>query len=243
MATVVATSSERSKVFYAGTAVLILGIVFVGFSPGYAGRLAGAAAPLPWFVHVHAAVFVGWMLLLIAQAGLVSAGRVDVHRKLGASAAVLVPLMLVLGYWTSIYGAQHNHPFETGRAVGVPFPDSYAFLVVPLGDLAVFAGLVAGALALRRRPEWHKRFMILAAAGGFLWPAISRMPHVVGNFPLMFAVMALPIVALLVHDFVTRGRPHAATLIGLLAILGSFPLRIAIGNSAWWHDFAVRLAS
>ena len=96
---------------------------------------------------------------------------------------------------------------------------------------------------IRTAPEWHKRLMILAAAGGFLWPAISRMPHVVGNFPLMFAVMALPIVALLVHDFVTRGRPHAATLAGLLAIVGSFPLRIAIGNSAWWHDFAVRLAS
>lgn len=243
MATVVATSSERSRVFYAGTAVLILGIVAVGFGPGYAARLSGAAAPVPWFVHVHAAVFVGWMLLLIAQAGLVSAGRVDLHRKLGASAAVLVPLMLVLGYWTSIYGAQHNHPFETGKAVGVPFPDSYAFLVVPLGDLAVFAGLVAGALALRRRPDWHKRFMILAAAGGFLWPAITRIPHVVGNTPLMFAVLAPPIVALLVHDFVTRGRPHAATLAGLLAIVGSFPLRIAIGNSAWWHDFAVWLAS
>ena len=175
--------------------------------------------------------------------GLVSVRRVDLHRKLGTSTAVLVPLMLVLGYWTSIYGAQHNHPFSTGKAADIPFPDAYAFLVVPLGDLVVFAGLVAAALALRRRPEWHKRFVILAAAGAFLVPASTRIAQAVGNLPLMFAVVALPIVAPLVHDVVTRRRPHLATVVGLLVIAVSIPLRIAIGNSAWWHDLAVRLAS
>jgi len=243
MATVVATSAQRSRVFYAGVALLLLAIVGTGFGPSYVARIGGAdTAALPWFVHVHAAVFVGWMLLLIVQASLVSAGRTAVHRRLGALAAVLVPLMLVLGYWTAIHGAQHNHPFSTGKAVGVPFADGYAFLVVPLGDLALFAAMVAAALALRRQPGWHKRFMVLAAAGGFLWPAITRMPHVVGTLPLMLAVLALPVVALLVHDFVERGRPHLATVIGALAIGASFPIRTAIGNSAWWHDLAVQLA-
>jgi hypothetical protein len=56
-------------------AALMLATVFIGFAPTY--YLAGVfQAPLPnRLIHVHGAAFSCWMLLLIVQTSLVSAGR------------------------------------------------------------------------------------------------------------------------------------------------------------------------
>jgi hypothetical protein len=61
--------------FFPGVAWLMLLTVFIGFAPSY--YLAGALrAPLPSVaIHVHAAVFSCWILLLIAQTSLTVAGR------------------------------------------------------------------------------------------------------------------------------------------------------------------------
>jgi len=42
-------------------------------------------------------VFSCWILLLITQTSLVSAGRVDIHRRLGIAGVVLACLMVVVG--------------------------------------------------------------------------------------------------------------------------------------------------
>jgi hypothetical protein len=36
-------------------------------------------------IHLHGAVFSCWILLLVAQTSLVSAGRIDIHRRLGVA--------------------------------------------------------------------------------------------------------------------------------------------------------------
>jgi hypothetical protein len=65
-------------VFFSAMAVLMLVTVFVGFAHTY--YLAGIfRAPLPsLIIHVHGAAFSCWMLLLLTQTTLVSAGRVDI---------------------------------------------------------------------------------------------------------------------------------------------------------------------
>src|SRR6266481_4123742 len=72
--------------FFSGMALLLAATVFVGFAPSY--YLAGIfRAPLPsMIVHVHGAVFTGWILLFITQTSLVSSRRVDIHRRLGVVA-------------------------------------------------------------------------------------------------------------------------------------------------------------
>jgi hypothetical protein len=85
MTTVVAETVERrlDRYFFSGIAFLMTGTVFLGFARSY--YLAGVfRAPLPnWLIHLHGAAFSIWILLLVAQTSLVSAGRVDVHRRLG----------------------------------------------------------------------------------------------------------------------------------------------------------------
>ncbi|MHB8677930.1 MAG: hypothetical protein ACYDCE_15915, partial [Candidatus Acidiferrales bacterium] len=95
MATVVTGASDTKKLpakltraganrrfehlFFSGMSLVILAVVFRGFARTY--FLAGVfRAPLPSIlVHIHGAAFTCWILLLVAQTSLVSAGRVDIH--------------------------------------------------------------------------------------------------------------------------------------------------------------------
>src|SRR5437660_4460628 len=83
--------------FFSAMALLMLATVFVGFARTY--YLAGVFhAPLPsLIIHVHGAAFSCWILLLVSQTTLVSAGRVDIHRRLGIAGFLLACLMVVLG--------------------------------------------------------------------------------------------------------------------------------------------------
>src|SRR3979411_1735862 len=90
-------SRQYDNYFFSGMALLILATVLVGFARTY--FLAGVfRAPLPsLIIHIHGAVFSSWILLLIAQTALVTAGRVDIHRRLGLLGFGLACLMVTPG--------------------------------------------------------------------------------------------------------------------------------------------------
>lgn len=120
--------------FFSGMALLMLVTVFVGFAPSY--YLAGLLrAPLPSpIIHVHGALFSCWILLLVTQTSLVSAGRVDVHRRLGIAGFMLDCVRVVVGVLAATDGrvrqagppvrARICEPGATGRALSY---DSLAF--------------------------------------------------------------------------------------------------------------------
>jgi hypothetical protein len=121
-------------------ALLILGIVFIGFAHTY--YLAGvfhAKLPSP-IVHVHGALFSCWILLLITQITLVSAGRVDWHMRLGISGMILAGRMVLVGFAT-IIGAVRRH--------SAPGMSTESLFAVDVIQLSVFAVLVSWALAVR----------------------------------------------------------------------------------------------
>lgn len=239
MATVLESGMARPRrLFYTGVVATLILVVIAGFAPSYVARIEGAE-PIPSFVHAHAAVFTLWLLVMLAQTLLIGAGRADWHKRLGMAAAVLVVPMLALGYQTAIFGARRGHPF--GIDPTPPLPDSLTFLIVPLFDLVLFASFVGAALLLRRRPEAHKRLMVLAGIGGFAWPAITRIPGIAGQPGPMFGLLAVLVLALPIHDLVTQRRVHAASVVGVVAIAASFVLRRAIGRSEVWHDLAAWL--
>lgn len=51
---------------------------------------------LPPIIHLHAAVFTSWLVVLVIQTTLVLRGRTAVHRRLGVAGVVLAALMLVV---------------------------------------------------------------------------------------------------------------------------------------------------
>jgi hypothetical protein len=131
-------------IFFSAMALLMLVTVFVGFAPTY--YLAGVFhAPLPsTIIHVHGAVFTCWILLLVTQTSLVSAGRVDIHRRLGMAGFLLACLMVIVG----VLAATDSLVREAGPAGR----DAKFFYIVPLTDMLIFATLVVLACRARFNP-------------------------------------------------------------------------------------------
>ncbi len=244
------TETERrvavdDRRFFAGMALAAFAVVFTGFSSSYylwpitRATLYPAGQPisssLPLVVHLHAVLFSAWVLLLVTQVSLVVTGRVAVHRRLGGLAAGLIPLMVVTGLVTAVRGARD------GWNPGGPYPDALSFMFVGVADITVFAGLAGAGLAWRRRPDLHKRLMLLATLGGLMWPAITRMPILSGRFVPMFALLSTLVLAPAVRDLWHGARTRWVTLLVGLGILATFPLRVVIGTSAPWRAFATWL--
>ncbi len=233
--TLAARGSERR--FFAGLVALIAATVLLGFARSYYLRPVLAPPPvlaqraLTPLIHVHAALFTGWIALLIAQTRLVAARRVDLHRRLGLLGAALAALMMLSGTLTALHGAL--------RGVAPGGGDPLRFLVMPLFSLLLFAALFVAALRARATPQTHKRLMLLATIA-LLPPALARYVILYLGFgpPVVLALSVLFVVPLVVWDLRTLGRLHPATLWGGLLVVGSMPLRLAIGFTAGWLAFA-----
>jgi hypothetical protein len=150
--------------FFLSMVVLILGMVFIGFAHSY--FLAGvfhAKLPSP-LVHVHGALFSCWILLLIAQITLVSAGRVNWHMRLGVFGMILAGLMVLVGFATLIAAVRRHAVF--GMSLEALFADDVL-------QLSTFAVLVAWAFSVRTDGPAHKRLIILATWHCWVrrWPA------------------------------------------------------------------------
>jgi len=226
---------SRERLFFGGMGLTILILVLWGFARSWLlrGMLAdGPAAPLPALVHVHGAVFLSWVLLFIAQAALISARNLRWHRILGFSSLALAAAMVVLGVEVAVGQYQ--------RGSGPPGIEPLSWLAAPLFDLPVFAGLVAAGVVWRHRPQVHKRLMLLATLV-FLQAALGRFQPFPPDFlagEAMTLVAWLATLPLLVWDFATRGRPHAATLVGIGVLGAEQVLRLALWNTEGWHAVA-----
>jgi uncharacterized membrane protein YozB (DUF420 family) len=170
---------------------------------------------LPLLLHVHGAVFTLWVLLFVAQPAFIARGSTALHRKIGWLGAALAVAMLVMGVAATLFTVHYGY---------IPsfFPPAI-FLVMNLVGIAVFAGLVAAGIALRKRGEWHKRLM-LGATVSILGPGLGRllpMPSFGAAAPLiLFGVGMLFALAGPVADLIVRRRVHPAYywVVGAIAL-------------------------
>lgn len=217
--------------FFSGMAVVILLAVLVGFARTYFLRgILPAPTPAPLgltpFIHLHSLLFTGWVFLLLVQARLVAAKRIDIHRRLGMGAAVLAAMMVGIGTLVAIQAVV--------RGVGPFGMDPRGFLIIPLFALGLFAVFVVMGIWARRDPQRHKRLMLLATIA-LLPPAIARWVLPMGFAPPVVLVVAtLFLVPLVVWDLKTRGRLHPVTLWGGLLLVVSGPLRLALAHTEGW---------
>jgi hypothetical protein len=228
----IARSQDRR--FYSGMALLIAAIVFAGFSRTFylsPWRDGPALSPLR---IVHGLIFSAWIVLFVAQTALVAGGRRDIHRRLGVAGAVLAAAMLVVGTVLAIGNARE------GRAPpGVP---PLPFLIIPLFDMLVFAPLVAAAVWYRRRPETHKRLMLIATISLMAAP-VARLPTALAAAgPLFyFGVVDLLLLTGVLYDLATRRKVHPVYVWGGLAILASQVIRLALSGTGAWLAVATWL--
>ncbi len=226
-------SRRRERLFFTGMSVAFVITVFAGFSRSYFLRPYFESQPLQPLLHLHGLVFSSWLALFLVQTTLVATNRTRIHRRLGIAGVVIATLMVIIGCVTAIIRA---------KVVQVPpgAPPPLVFLTIPLGDMLIFAILVASAFYFRRKADAHKRLMLLSTIA-ILPAAVARLPFAFiqqGGPLAFFGLSDLFILPILIYDLISRGRPHRATILGGALIVISHPLRLIIGNTDAWMAFA-----
>jgi hypothetical protein len=221
----------RERAFFFWTAVAMLVVIFAGFASTWFLRpwlVPPGMLPLTPLVWLHGLLFTGWVLMFMTQVSLVSAGRTDLHRKLGVAGLGFAIALPVVGVLSALYGAL--------RAAGPPGIPPMSFLAVPLLGILAATALLFAALRNVRSPAVHKRLMLLTMIV-FTAPAFGRMPIFPG--PTGFMLVPLTFVAALwIWDRKTLGRIHRATLWGSLVVAASLILPLMIGFTEPWLAFA-----
>lgn len=231
------SARRYDRMFYSGMGIALALTAFIGFAPTYYLRLLGEAPmatvsgqPMTTLVHLHGALFTGWMLLFIVQTGLVAAHRVKLHQRLGIGGVVLAAAMVIVGAKTAIASA--------AAGAAPPGVDPLAFLAIPIFDLLLFAGFFTAAVQLRRKKEAHKRLMLLAYVS-IIAAAMARLPGVLPMGPLVFYGLAFIFLGLgVAYDLFSRGRVHQVYLWGGLGLVLSVPVRLLVSGTAAWRFFA-----
>lgn len=216
----------RDRPFYLIITLVLIGLVIKGFWPSYySNMLTGPVAPRPWVMHLHGAIFSGWMLLLLLQVVLVAVGRIAAHRRVGTLGIGYGLIVLGLGVVVSF-----TAPLAHIQAGEWTLNRGAGFMIYPLGDMILFGGFFGAAIAYRRNLEAHKRLM-LAATVALAFAAVARM-----EFPspaFLYLVWVSPLLAGVGYDLYSRRRVHPVYVISLVAMTIAFP-RIWLEESEAW---------
>jgi hypothetical protein len=226
-----ASAARAQRTFYVAMAIVLLTMIVAGFWPSYFGPLLRGTTQAPWILHLHGSIYMGWMLMLVAQSALAAQGRIRQHRAVGNFGIALGSVVFAMGVLVSFVA-----PIMTFNAGTRTLDEAAGFLLIPLGDMALFGPLFFSAVAYRRKAELHKRLMILATIA-IAFAAIFRMQAI--GVPLSAGLtiwFALPVIGM-VYDFKTQGRVHPVYFVGTAGMIIA-ALRIPFSATETWLGIA-----
>jgi hypothetical protein len=218
--------------FYFSMSLLIAAITVYGFSRTIDHNLIHAAPVRPWILYLHATIFSGWVVFFIVQSSLVRTRNVKVHRRLGwfgVGLGVVIPFLAVS---TAISMARFSiHNFHSHFVA--------PFLIVQFCDVTSFTVPFALAIYWRRKPEFHRR-LILIAACALTGAAFGRFPASVLPFAWFYIGVDLLVFLGLLRDLIVTRRVHPVYLYALpLLIVGqTFAMRTFLTGASWWLRIA-----
>ncbi len=240
--------------FYVWMAALFVLIAFSGFAETYWLQLpAGTFTGSP-LLHLHGLVFSAWTLFFLSQTWLASSGRMQHHRAWGVAGVALATAMVFVGLATGIASMQKG--VAEGYAQG-----ARAFAIVPITAALVFAVLVAWAVVTVKKPETHKRLMMLATLsilqaplGRFFFLTVgggggpgsrpgSGPPAPVATTAAPGVLVALLILGTALYDWRKNGRPHPVYLIGGAVVAIVEVGRTMVGDAPQWQAIAEAFGS
>ena len=185
-------------------------------------------------IHIHGALLMTWMVLLIVQPLLIHYRRASLHRTIGKASWVLGPLIIIslflIGRGSYLRGLGN-----------FPEREMLSFIVLDLRGFLSFAIFWFLAMITRKLPDSHMRYMI---ATGILaiGPGVGRgLSSSFGlDFPVAIAitdVLDLMIVGVLLGIDVYRKKNYKPFLTVFLVLLAGSVLW-QLRDTAMWQMFA-----
>lgn len=138
--------------------LLILGIQW-GFYRPYLSQFPNFVNATP-VIHIHGALLMGWMTLLVVQPLLIFSKKVQWHRKLGKVSWVLGPLIIVFLFLVGRGSYGRGLEFIPLSEGTFSQADNLAVMVLDIRGFITFAVFWALAMGYRKNSSAHMRFMI-----------------------------------------------------------------------------------
>ncbi|HEV7716963.1 MAG TPA: hypothetical protein VGO53_15295 [Steroidobacteraceae bacterium] len=235
------SETRRFHVWMGGVFVLI---AFGGFTPSYWSRVAQGTFHQPPVIHIHGILLFTWALFYLVQTSLVASGRSNTHRAWGLAGISLFSVVIcsIVAAKITTMRLDELHGFGD---------DSRRFSAVTFLGLPLMIGLFAAAISQTRRPEVHKRLMLVLMAG-LMTPASARVflfllappgaldggppPPWVSIPPAVVGILL--VIAAMVYDWRTRGRPHKVYVYGVLLLALQPVLAVLIASTPAWMTAA-----
>lgn len=222
---------RRKSPFFLMLGLLMLVLAIGGFWPQYFSAVVGRPPPVStqfWLIHLHAAIFVAWMMAYISQAAMVATGRTATHLKIG-------PWLAGFGFAAVVFGlfVASKLAVRLGERSG-NFEEAASFVFFPFIDIVYLAAFLAVAVAFRKRPEIHKRAMFLATFS----VAVVGLGRLIGKTgienPLIWQPLNLaPLAIALIFDAAVCRKVYAVMVAGLIVHLIRLNAEAFVATE-WW---------
>ncbi|WP_332735921.1 hypothetical protein [Flavihumibacter sp.] len=208
-------------------------LMFAGFYPTYFAVLFRPRASI---IHLHAALMMVWVGVIILQPILIKKRRFDLHRKVGRFSYFLVPVLLLATFLMIRYTYQSQlstQPIEVARKnLGLPF--------IYFGGFLLFYPL---AVYFRRKAIIHAKYMI-ATAMLIIGPTLDRLLYWLIGIEGGYWDYLYYITSFLIIDFVVLlmlnydrklGNKYRHSLIILSIFLAGQLTYIFLRDTALWQ--------
>lgn len=212
-----------------------LAAIIAGFWPSFFLPMSGGSL---WHT-VHGITATSWIVLLVVQSWLAATGRKAQHRAFAAIALLLVPTMSVSAlYMVAVMMVNPNMPPGLAPIL--------AFIDIP--SIAFFLFLVSAAIATRRKPVIHKRYMTATVFLAFP-PALTRLyarllsDHIdfMTALHASFMTVHVLLLALIVSDW-RRGKWYLPYPLALGFFIFVQVLMGPIGTSDAWQQLMLGMS-
>jgi hypothetical protein len=229
-----ATARTVRPTFFFWMTLLVACFVFGGFGMSYLYPLAiGRFPTAPAVVHLHGLVYFAWTILLVVQPLLIGTRNVTLHRSVGTFGIALATAVMFMGALITLLGGAANRDH--------PGPNYYHGIYLGFMAVAGFGTMFTLAIRNVRRPEVHKRLMLLATLP-LLPPGVHRLymvPLGLTTFPVlpMYLTLDAMALAILIHEWRSTARIGTRTLIGTAWLVVQQALHYPVTHSQWFADF------
>lgn len=232
---------DPARYFYVGLAAFFVILTFPAFIRSYWAPMAEGSLNMHAAFHAHAALFFLWTLFFLTQTVLAAQNRMLAHREWGMFGVALAGAMVFSGVVAGIVNLALLLDTPRERVV-------IGTSILGFSSMILFTVFVAGAVANVRRPEWHKRLMVLAT--------FSLMQAVVTRYILLIPDITQPhraligaiiidllLLAVILTDARIKGRVHPAYIAGGAFLVFIQIARSLIAGSTFWREACKWLAS
>ena len=222
-----ATEDRLTRSQYRWVAIGAAVIVAAGFARTYYLRFLFHTPALPTLVQIHGAIMTLWCAGFIVQTWLIEARQIRLHQRLGVGMAGLAGVVVLLGEVLTINGvAREGRLHQIGKF--------HYLLGINSVNLLLFAILVALGIAFRKRPDLHKRLMVLSTVT-LLAPAVARIVLLFTHKPLpQFLAYYACFLLCIAVDTLRHRRLHPVFAIGAVVVIAVFQLSYFVVQTPAW---------